>query len=335
MSGVLDLMEPPSGTINIHGYTVNILDDIGRGSFGTVYAALDSNGNNRAAKKFSFRDHPKIASSEAVQFIKFHDLPQEHRNIVKIYDVKKHKASIWIFMEMCSLGDLNQYFRNNFPEIDLKLDLITQILGGVAYLHHYRIVHRDIKPGNILVQSNGTDEPPVIKITDFGLAKFLDPNEETSGMSTDVGTLAFKAPEFWQKARNGTIRYHKSVDCYAVGLTILAMLQAKQGQQLTPMALHSLDTSAEGGKWIGMIMNDRNTHRQPELNLVQINHTDSIIIKRIKQIVQGMTFFNPKFRLTAKQSLQLLRQQESHEGDTPMDVSAPPTPSAMVKNRAL
>ncbi len=325
-----------SGTIDIHGYTVNILDDIGRGAFGTVYAATDSNGITRADKKISFRDHPKIASSEA---IKFHQVPQDHRNIVKIYDVKKHQSSIWIFMELCSHGDLDQYFRNNFPilneGIELKLDLITQILSGIAFLHHNSIVHRDIKPGNILVQSNGPDVTPVIRITDFGLAKFLDPNGETSGMSTDVGTLAFKAPEFWQRARNGTIRYHKSVDCYAVGLTILAMLQAKNGQRLTPIAMHSLDTSAEGRKLIGMIMNDRNTHRQPELNLVQINHTDGTMLKRIKQIIQGMTVFNPKFRLTAKQSLQILRLQEPNEdmeGATPMDVSLTPRPSAMVKN---
>ena len=74
---------------------------------------------------------------------------------------------------------------------------MTQIAGGVAFLHSKNIAHRDIKPGNILLKTEGGCA--VVKLGDFGLSKFLDPDGSTSAMSSDVGTLIFKAPEFWDK----------------------------------------------------------------------------------------------------------------------------------------
>ena len=98
------------------------------------------------------------------------------------------------------------------------------IASGICYLNKNSIIHRDIKSGNILIASKF---PMVPKLTDFDLSKFLDPDDETSVMSSNVGTNAFKAPEFFNRV-DGKLRYHRNVDIYAAGLIFLAMIQAKK-----------------------------------------------------------------------------------------------------------
>ena len=77
---------------------------------------------------------------------------------------------------------------------DKSEQIMKQIVFGIAYLHHQDIIHRDVKPGNILVSS--TDPIPV-KLTDFDVTKCSDPEFETSVMSSNVGTNHFKAPKFF------------------------------------------------------------------------------------------------------------------------------------------
>ena len=111
---------------------------------------------------------------------------------------------------------------------------MVQIAKGIAHLHENNIVHRDIKPGNILITASPIHGQFMVKLTDFGLSKFLDPNDETSAMSSDVGTLMFKSPEYFEACRQGKLNYHRNVDIYAAGLTFLCMLEAKEGEPLRP-----------------------------------------------------------------------------------------------------
>ena len=67
-----------------------------------------------------------------------------------------------------------------------------------------------------------------IKLADFGLCRILTADEST--MSNNVGTLMFKAPEFWDPKSNDKVRYHRNIDVYAAGLTFAAMLQAVPGR---------------------------------------------------------------------------------------------------------
>ena len=212
-------------------YKVYLADELGRGAYGMVYRATDSQGRQVAAKKISVQSHRKASAREAVNFYK---VPCHHQNIIQTLEVKYNK-DIWIFMEYCQFGDLNEYFRTNYSNIAgvaPRLDLMIQIAEGLVFLHNSDIVHRDIKPANILATLNSTGLV-TIKLTDFGLAKFLDANNETSGMSTDVGTLVFKAPEFWDKT-DGKIHYHRGVDVFSTGITFLAMLQATEFTGLQP-----------------------------------------------------------------------------------------------------
>ena len=130
------------------------------------------------------------------------------------------EGSIWIVMEMCDF-DLDKYFREKISDITIeaKVDIMKQAITGLAYLHSKNVVHRDIKPGNILVECN--ESGVTIKLADFGMCK------KGSSMSSTVGTIAFLAPEFFQS--NTELKYHRDVDVYAAGLTFMAMLQAHRG----------------------------------------------------------------------------------------------------------
>ena len=105
-------------------------------------------------------------------------LTLNHRNIVKVYDVKNKVTMVGIFMEYCSSGDLQDFVKRCRLTLDQKLDLMIQIATGVSYLHGQNVVHRDIKPPNILMSGN------TAKLADFDLSKYLDSEVETSVMTS-------------------------------------------------------------------------------------------------------------------------------------------------------
>ena len=103
-----------------------------------------------------------------------------------------------MFLELCSLGDLNEFIKERDVNRQQKIVIMSGITKGIDYLHANNVIHRDIKPGNILMAS---DSPLVPKLTEFDLSKSLDPDYETSVMSSNVGTNAFKAPEFFNRIK--------------------------------------------------------------------------------------------------------------------------------------
>ena len=188
----------------VFDYRVNLLREIGRGAFGTVFKGYDRDENPVAVKKVAAltAEDRHRASAEAM---KFHYLReklrknQQNENIIEIYDVKYFKDAMWIMMEHCDLGDLNKFFkshRNTVSDIEARVKLMLQVAKAISFLHLRGVVHRDIKPDNIMVKSTGTGYA-VIKLGDFGLVKILDADALTSAMTSNVGTRQFKAPEFW------------------------------------------------------------------------------------------------------------------------------------------
>ncbi len=194
-----------------------------------------------------------------------------HENIVKNYDFIREEDEVWIMMEYCEHGDLDNYFRKHptkFEAFNIKLDMMYQIASGLEYLHSKNIVHRDIKPANILVATKS--EQDIVKLADFGLCKVLDPDGSTS-MNTMCGTNCFKAPEFFK----GNLDYHRNVDVFAAGLTFLSMIQPMRNdgspRRLIPRMEDPVENAAEMPNTIvsiGQTMFDRIMNQRKQVEVV-------------------------------------------------------------------
>ena len=293
-------------------YSIHLRQRLGSGIIGTVYMATDENGSSVAAKEVDATRSERGAIRELENAFKQRQL--DHDNIIKILHMHNEKET-WLFLEFCEEGDLSQYASNHFADLQKnRLGLMTQMSNGLLFLHKSRIAHRDIKPGNILIQMSKSREV-VIKLADFGLAKFHEKDSISSTMETNVGTQWYKAPEFWDASPEGTIHYHKSVDIYAMGLTFAAILQAIEGKCLKPKAVGCLQS--EFMQPIGLAMFMRNTNDQPDLDVVEIEDADSNETILIKIAIQKATDFIPEERITAKEMLDLLHgEQKPNHSDT-------------------
>ena len=292
------------GKIKVKSYSIDQRDVLGQGAFGIVYKGTDSKKNKIAVKRIDGDVHPRILTQNLDRLMKL-----DHPNVMKILDVEKNENIVWMMMPFCGLGDLNHYYRTRDISPETNLEVMKQIMAGVSYLHSEDIVHRDIKPGNILV---ATELPLKILLADFDFSKCLDPEVVTSLMSSNVGTLAFKAPEFFQRTSPGRIEYHRNVDIYAAGLTFLAILQAEKGKKMliprieTPMDETELHTDS-----IGRLITERIKYKVRELNIVKTEGEQ----KRLKRLISGMTCVNPEERLSAGRVLYILHNPDSVDGD--------------------
>lgn len=191
---------------------------LGGGGMSRVYLAEDSILKRSVAIKAI-----RIPASEKEEAIKrfereVHNLTQlSHDNIVNVFDVTEDDENFYLVMEYIEGLTLSEYIQKNQPlDVDTILNFINQIINGIKHAHDTKIVHRDIKPQNILVDKNQT-----LKILDFGIAKALS---ETTMTETNhvLGTVQYLSPE---QARgditdNGT-------DIYSMGVVLYEMLIGK------------------------------------------------------------------------------------------------------------
>ena len=277
------------GKVKVKSYSIDTRDVLGQGAFGIVFKGSDAKKNTIAAKRIDVNEHPRILTQDLDRFLNL-----DHPNVMKILDVDKSEKIVWMMMPFCELGDLNHYYRKRDVSGETNYNLMKQIMSGIAYLHSQDIVHRDIKPGNILVAS---ENPLVIVLTDFDVSKCLDPAVETSLMTSNVGTLAFKAPEFFQRTSPGKIEYHRNVDIYAAGLTFLAIIQAEKGKK---MLIPHIETPREDSEFhapsIGQLISERIKYKVPELSIVKIEGPQ----RSLKCLIGRMTCPDPGERACAE-----------------------------------
>ncbi|MDR4886544.1 Stk1 family PASTA domain-containing Ser/Thr kinase [Fredinandcohnia sp. QZ13] len=219
-----------------------ILEVIGGGGMANVYLArdvilerdvaikvlrLDFSNDEEFIKRFRREAH--AATSLA------------HPNIVSIYDVGEEEDIYYIVMEYVPGQTLKQYIQRNAPLHPKEaINIMLQLTSAITHAHQNQIVHRDIKPQNILIDHDGT-----VKVTDFGIAVALSSTTITQTNSV-LGSVHYLSPE---QARGG-MSTRKS-DIYSLGIVMFELLTGRvpfEGESAVSIALKHLQTDTPSPK---------------------------------------------------------------------------------------
>ncbi len=203
---------------------------IGRGGMGVVYKAHHQELNRTVAVKMILsgtyagaEDVTRfLAEAEAVAAL-------HHPNIVQIYEVGKHNGSPYMVLEYVSGGTLAHRLRGKPLLPRDAAEVVEQLARGMEAAHQTGLVHRDLKPGNVLLTSLPTEgeEPGPLgtaKITDFGLAKKIEGNNDLTRTGAVMGTPSYMAPE---QAKGETKRVGPEADVYALGAILYECLTGR------------------------------------------------------------------------------------------------------------
>ena len=163
---------------------------LGRGGMGTVYQARDPVIHRTVALKTmtpGVADTPELKARFLREAQAAGGL--RHHNIVTVYDLGEDRGQPFIAMELVEGQDLEKIIQGRQPlSVEWKIDVLRQVCEGLAYAHRAGIVHRDVKPANIRVTSEGE-----VKIMDFGIAHLASSTMTKSGAM--LGTVHYMAPE--------------------------------------------------------------------------------------------------------------------------------------------
>jgi serine/threonine protein kinase len=160
---------------------------LGSGSCSKVYYGIHKVKNQEVAiKKIAFDELPDMMKARTIKEINILQ-SVDHPNIIKLYDYKFDKNKLFLITEYCNGGNLSEWIKKEKSSIEI-LTVINQILEGLNYLQENRIIHRDIKPQNILIQ-----EPLTVKICDFGFSQTF--KEQINMFNTVCGTPLYMSPE--------------------------------------------------------------------------------------------------------------------------------------------
>ena len=194
-----------------------LLEEIGRGGQGVVYRAHQKSLNRTVALKviglgpWTTETHLKRFRREAEAAAHL-----EHPGIVPIHEVGERDGSCYFSMKFVEGGQLDEVVRDTPMSLRQSAELVAKVARTVHYAHEHGILHRDIKPGDILLDKNG--EP---HLTDFGLAQLVEAESTVTGTLEVLGTPSYMAPE---QAAGEHAKVSKATDVYGLGAVLYQLL---------------------------------------------------------------------------------------------------------------
>lgn len=263
-------------------------ETIGQGAFATVKKVIERSTGDSYAVKIINRRRAIHAGGKGAMLGVNRELEilrkLNHPNIVRLKSFYEDVENYYLVMELVPGGDLMDFVAANGAIGEDATQVITkQILDGIAYVHRMGISHRDLKPDNILIMQ---DDPILVKITDFGLAKISD---NATFMKTFCGTLAYVAPEVitgkydLQQSQDSPVNYSNLVDIWSLGCLVYVLLTSHlpfNGRTQTQMF-----QKIKSGEF----------HESP-LNSYKVSEEGRDFLKCCLQV-------DPRLRLTAEEAL--------------------------------
>ncbi len=210
-----------------------LLEPIGVGSAGTVFLAIDTGISRLVALKVIDlrRDYDEAGLSEGLE--RFRREAESagrlsHPNIVTVFDIGEHASLAYIAMEYLTGRHLSHFCTGErLLPVPLVLDIGARVADALHYAHRRNVVHRDIKPGNIMYDSVSGE----VTITDFGIARLIDVSRTRTGVV--LGTPSFMAPE---QLEGKNVNGH--TDLFALGVTLYELLTGRlpfRGRSMTEL----------------------------------------------------------------------------------------------------
>ncbi|XP_068931479.1 serine/threonine-protein kinase 35-like isoform X1 [Petaurus breviceps papuanus] len=233
----------------------NILQEVGRGSYGVVYEAVVNQTGKKVAVKRMHCNGPENVELALQEFWALQSIQSQHENVIwlkecilqsgQVFQPMSHHSNksddqlllietclkgrrcmdpkstcyLWFVMEFCDSGNMNEFLLARSLDAQLNKSFMQQMSQAVAFLHRNHIVHRDLKPDNILISNSSGG--PVLKVTDFGLSKVCQGrvNINQHRFSSACGSDFYMAPEVWEGS------YTAKADIFALGIIFWAMIE--------------------------------------------------------------------------------------------------------------
>ncbi|WP_158260620.1 serine/threonine-protein kinase [Pleurocapsa sp. CCALA 161] len=196
-----------------HQSNYKILDLIGQGQFGKVFAAVELNsGALVALKELKTK---QLSTSSFLRELTFL-VTLDHFNLVTCKALEHGQNQRYIVMDYCEGGTLRTLLNNSIPlTLNQSLKLVIDILSGLKFAHEQGIIHRDLKPENILLKTS--DRSYTAHIADFGIAK-LKQEVDSQNILGNTGSPAYMAPEQFYG------EYSYNCDLYGVGIILYELV---------------------------------------------------------------------------------------------------------------